>query len=137
MSIISDTEIATLTLSQPVPLNAHPASVYLGSLSYGSQRTMRSSLNAIARLLTDNRCDAMTLDWSKLRYRHRPSVEGTGNRERATVKIFGEMGKLLSVFSTNQRVRSPAPLGRLPWAGLNEIPVQCLYCCLLPVPYCL
>ncbi|NJO59361.1 MAG: tyrosine-type recombinase/integrase [Richelia sp. RM2_1_2] len=60
----------SLSLSQPVPLTLHPAEVYIRSLGQGSRRTMREALNAIAKLLTDNECDATTLDWSKLKYQH-------------------------------------------------------------------
>lgn len=74
MRLLPPEEIAALKLSQPVALSLHPAAVYLGSLSQGSQRTMRSSLNAIARLLSDGECDCFTLDWSKLRYRHTAAV---------------------------------------------------------------
>jgi integrase/recombinase XerD len=74
MRLLSPEEVISLKLTAPVPLTNHPAAVYLGSLSSGSQRTMRSSLNAIALLLTDGECDAMTLDWSKLRYRHTAAV---------------------------------------------------------------
>jgi site-specific recombinase XerD len=35
---------------------------------------MRGSLNAIASMLTNGSCDAMTLDWSKLRYQHTAAV---------------------------------------------------------------
>lgn len=44
--------------------------VYIRSLSGGSRRTMRYALNEIAKMLTDNQCDATTLDWSKLKYQH-------------------------------------------------------------------
>ena len=60
----------SLVLTQPIPLTLHPAEVYLRSLSEGSRRTMREALNVIAGLLTDNACDATTLDWSKLKYQH-------------------------------------------------------------------
>ncbi|MEO0934017.1 MAG: tyrosine-type recombinase/integrase [Cyanobacteria bacterium J06641_2] len=60
----------SLGLTQPVPLTLHPAEVYIRSLGKGSRRTMREALNAIAKLLTDNECDATTLDWSKLKYQH-------------------------------------------------------------------
>ncbi len=72
--LLTESEIAEICLSQPVPLTLHPAQVYLASLAPGSRRTMRSSLNAIAALLTGGRCDAMTLDWSKLRYQHTAAV---------------------------------------------------------------
>jgi site-specific recombinase XerD len=35
---------------------------------------MRQALDAIASLLTDGRCDARTLDWAALRYRHTAAV---------------------------------------------------------------
>jgi integrase len=74
MHLLSAAEVAVLKLTEPVPLTGHPAAVYLGSLSQGSQRAMRSSLNAIASMLTDGECDCFTLDWSKLRYRHTAAV---------------------------------------------------------------
>ena len=63
-----------LKLAAPIPLNQHPAAVYLASLSPGSRRTMQQALNAIATLLTNDECDAITLDWSKLRYHHTAAV---------------------------------------------------------------
>ena len=72
--LLNESEIAQLSLSAPVPLTRHPAAVYLSSLAPGSRRTMRGSLNAIAKLLTGDRCDVMTLDWSKLRYQHTAAV---------------------------------------------------------------
>jgi integrase/recombinase XerD len=63
-----------LKLHEPVPVTLHPAAVYLSSLSEGSRRSMLSSLNAIARLLTEGECDAFSLDWSKLRYHHTAAV---------------------------------------------------------------
>lgn len=62
--------LATLALVTPQPLTAHPAAVYLSQLSKGSQRVMRQSLDAIADILTQGQCDALTLDWSALRYQH-------------------------------------------------------------------
>ncbi|MGJ5676882.1 MAG: tyrosine-type recombinase/integrase [Nostochopsis sp.] len=64
----------SLALTEPVALTLHPAEVYLNSLGSGSRRTMREALNAIARLLTADSCDASTLDWSKLRYQHTAAV---------------------------------------------------------------
>jgi integrase len=74
MRLLPAAEVVALKLTEPVPLSLHPAAVYLGSLSEGSQRAMRSSLNAIASMLTDGECDCFTLDWSKLRYRHTAAV---------------------------------------------------------------
>ncbi|MGL5872981.1 MAG: tyrosine-type recombinase/integrase [Xenococcaceae cyanobacterium] len=63
-----------LKFSNVVPLTLHPAAVYLSSLSKGSRRTMRGALDKIASLLTDGECDALSLDWSKLRYQHTAAV---------------------------------------------------------------
>lgn len=63
-----------LKLSAPLPANRHPAAVYLASLNPGSIPTMRHALDAIADLLTNGECDALTLDWSKLRYQHTAAV---------------------------------------------------------------
>ena len=70
METISLSDLGNLKLTTPVPLTQHPAGVYLASLSPGSVVTMRHSLNTMASLLTRGECDAMTLDWSKLRYQH-------------------------------------------------------------------
>jgi integrase len=48
----------------------HPAAVYLAHLAPGSRRTMTNALDTMAGLLTQNRCNMQTLDWSGLRYQH-------------------------------------------------------------------
>ena len=63
-------EPVDLAMKAPLPLTQHPAAVYLSAIAPSSRRTMRQSLNAIASILTNGQCDAMTLDWSKLRYQH-------------------------------------------------------------------
>ena len=90
MPLLSTAEVAALKLKEPLPLTGHPAAVYLGSLSAGSQRAMRSSLNAIATLLTDGACDYLTLDWSKLRYRHTAAIRSALKQKLAppTVNKF-------------------------------------------------
>ena len=90
MPLLSAAETATLKLPEPLPLTGHPAAVYLGSLSQESQRTMRSSLNAIASLLTDGECDCFTLDWSKLRYRHTAAVR-TALKQRLAATTVNKM----------------------------------------------
>jgi integrase len=66
--VLDDSE--DLVLREPLPLAQHPARTYLDSLSEGSRPTMKQSLDTIASLLTGDRCDLDTLDWSKLRYKH-------------------------------------------------------------------
>ncbi|QLE59600.1 site-specific integrase [Nostoc sp. TCL26-01] len=63
-----------LVLAAPIPLSEHPAAVYLSSLGVGSRPAMRYALSAIARLLTNGNCDAMTLNWAALRYKHTAAV---------------------------------------------------------------
>ncbi|MEW6498278.1 MAG: integrase, partial [Cyanobacteriota bacterium] len=58
-----------------MPLTLHPAAVYLRSLSAGSRPTIRQSLDAIAALLTNGECDAMTLNWAALDYQHTAAVQ--------------------------------------------------------------
>lgn len=59
-----------LVLVTPQPLTNHPAAVYLSQLATRSNLVMRQSLDAIAGILTSGQCDALTLDWSALRYQH-------------------------------------------------------------------
>ena len=73
-NLLSNPDSSSLSLTHPVPLTLHPAAVYLDSLGKGSQLTMKNSLNTIASILTSGECDALTLDWSKLRYRHTSMV---------------------------------------------------------------
>jgi integrase/recombinase XerD len=74
VDLLHTQEPENLRLTAPVPLTEHPAAVYLGGLSEGSIATMQGSLNEIASLLTNGECDAMTLDWSKLRYQHTAAI---------------------------------------------------------------
>ncbi|MBE9209905.1 tyrosine-type recombinase/integrase [Nostoc sp. LEGE 06077] len=67
---MSNNTVTSLVLTIELPLNQHPAIVYLSKLSPGSQSTMKRSLNLIAQLLTDNQADYLTLDWSGLREKH-------------------------------------------------------------------
>ena len=90
MYLLSAAEVAVLKLTEPVPLTGHPAAVYLGSLSQGSERAMRSSLNVIASMLTNGECDCFTLDWSKLRYRHTAAVR-TALKQRLAPTTVNKM----------------------------------------------
>src|SRR4028118_1072621 len=74
LTTTSTPESSSLVLTVPLPLTRHPAHVYLTSLGQGSRPTMRGSLNVIASMLTAGKCEAMTLDWSKLRYHHTAAV---------------------------------------------------------------
>ena len=71
---LSQEQSHPLQLSLPLPLTQHPAEVYLQQLRPRSQATMRRCLNIIANTLTSNTCDALSLDWGKLRYQHTAAV---------------------------------------------------------------
>ncbi|NJO62390.1 MAG: tyrosine-type recombinase/integrase [Richelia sp. RM2_1_2] len=74
MPSLAYAESENLRLMSPVPLNQHPAAVYLATLSEGSLPTMQQTLNAIACLLTNGECDAATLNWAALRYKHTNAI---------------------------------------------------------------
>ncbi|MBD6621065.1 tyrosine-type recombinase/integrase [Komarekiella sp. 'clone 1'] len=74
---IENTLLTPLALTAPTPLAEHPAAVYLSRLSSGSRPTMQLALDAISRLLTDGICDALTLNWAALRYKHTATVRAT------------------------------------------------------------
>src|SRR5919199_4148891 len=65
------TDLAFPSLRRP---DEHPAAVYLARLAPGSRRTMGSALDSIARLLSSNRSNMQTLDWSSLRYQHTAAI---------------------------------------------------------------
>lgn len=58
----------------PLPLDQHPAAVYLASLSEGSRRSVLHALDTVADLLTGGQLDVFTFDWSALRYPHTAAV---------------------------------------------------------------
>ena len=100
MSYLLYSQAEQLKLNEPVPVTLHPAAVYLSSLSDGSRRSMLSSLNAIARLLTEGECDAFSIDWSKLRYHHTAAVR-TALKQRlaptTTNKMLVALRRVLTV----------------------------------------
>jgi integrase/recombinase XerD len=63
-----------LAIAENIALDRHPVAVYLARLAPSSRRTMHAALNAIAGLVSDARCDAWSLDWPQLRYRHTTAV---------------------------------------------------------------
>jgi site-specific recombinase XerD len=66
--------VIALVLNHIPPADRHPAAVYLARLAPGSRRTMATSLDIIAGLLTSYRCNMQTLNWSALRYQHTSAV---------------------------------------------------------------
>src|SRR2546426_12053813 len=66
----AEVEACSLAVVRVVPPDQQPARVYLARLGQGSSRSMRAAVETLAALLTGGRCDADTLDWSRLRYQH-------------------------------------------------------------------
>jgi site-specific recombinase XerD len=63
-----------LAVLDNIALDRHPVAVYLARLAPSSRRTMLAALDAMGILLSDDRCDAWSLAWEKLRYRHTTAV---------------------------------------------------------------
>ena len=72
--IVTSDAADALALPGPQPLAQNPAAVYVAGLSPGSRRTMRGALDTVAELLSGGRCDARSLDWSRLRFQHVAAV---------------------------------------------------------------
>ncbi|MDI9634364.1 tyrosine-type recombinase/integrase [Geitlerinema splendidum] len=95
----------SLALSQPLPLTSHPAAVYVRSLSAGSRPTMQQSLNAIAALLTNGECDAMTLNWAALDYQHTAAVQAALLETRSPATVKKMMAALKRVLKEATRLK--------------------------------
>lgn len=112
-AIAQSPEPVDLALTEPLPLTQHPAEVYLSQLAPLSRRTMRQSLNAIASMLTSGQCDAMTLDWSKLRYQHTAALAAvfrdkyapaTANRMLSALRrVLKEARRLKQMFASRYK----------------------------------
>ena len=94
-----------LALDMPLPLTRHPAAVYLRSLGAGSRPTMTHALNAIAALLSQNQCDALTLDWAALRYHHTAALQATLLETRAPTTVKKMMSALRRVLQETHRLK--------------------------------
>lgn len=72
--IATETPAGALVLATPRPLDQNPAAVYLAGLGAGSRRTYREALDLIADKLTGGRCDALGLEWGRLRFQHTAAI---------------------------------------------------------------
>lgn len=63
-----------LALAGQLPADQNPVLVYLAQLGQGSRATMRGALDSIARLVSGGKVDAVTLDWSKMRFQHTAAI---------------------------------------------------------------
>lgn len=104
-AIAHQSEPEELALSAPLPLTQHPAAVYLSQLAPSSRRTMRQALNAIASMLTNGQCDAMTLDWSKLRYQHTSALAAVFRDKYAPATANRMLSALRRVLKEARRLK--------------------------------
>ncbi|NJO94461.1 MAG: tyrosine-type recombinase/integrase [Hydrococcus sp. RM1_1_31] len=65
---------------------------------------MEQSLNAIAHLLTGGECDAMSLDWSKLKYQHTAAIRTTLKKRYAASTVNKMLCALRRVLQEAQRL---------------------------------
>lgn len=62
---------------EALPHDQNPALIYIGSLSEGSRRTMRGSLELLARFVSGGSAGAANLAWWRLRYQHTALIQKT------------------------------------------------------------
>ncbi len=88
------------TIIAPViaPGSTNPYLVYLSQLAVGSRRTMRESLEHIARMVSEGSLDAMNFPWSELRYQHTQAIYTHLLETRAPAtanKMMAAVGRVL------------------------------------------
>jgi integrase len=71
-NVSSGNQPASLTLAAPLPLDRHPAAVYVARLAAGSRRTMLGSLAIVSALLGVP--DPLRLAWANLRHQHTAAI---------------------------------------------------------------
>ena len=64
----------TKNITEYSQADKHPGAVYIMGLAPGSRRTMRQALDTIAEILTNGQQNAVSLNWSALRYQHTAAV---------------------------------------------------------------
>jgi site-specific recombinase XerD len=93
--VLAELAVHPLGLASVGLLQKHPAAVYLARLAPSSRRVMRGALDAIADLLTDGHCTALTLNWPTLSYQDTVAVRtvlaeryapSTANRHLAALR---------------------------------------------------
>jgi len=82
---LTTTTTNELAIAQPLPLDQHPAAVYLAGKTKRSQRVLKSDLDNIARLL--GAVDCLGVDWGAVRYQHAAAIRTalTEDKKPATV----------------------------------------------------
>jgi site-specific recombinase XerD len=76
-SFMTDGEKVEFQLREQLPVDRNPALIYIGSLAEGSRRTMRGSLELLARFVSGGSAGAANLAWWRLRYQHTALLQKT------------------------------------------------------------
>jgi site-specific recombinase XerD len=74
MNQITQSTISELSVVETLPLDQHPAAVYLAGLKERSRRPQKQALETIAGLMTDNRLNVIEFPWHKLRFQHTQAI---------------------------------------------------------------
>ncbi len=93
-----------LALVSSPALDRHPVAVYLASLAPGSRRCMRTALNLVARTLSGGRCDALSLDWARLRYGHTAALRSALAEKYAPASVNQALAALKGVLKAAWRL---------------------------------
>ena len=99
-----------ISMRTHTPSDQRPALVYIARLSEGSRRSMRESLDAVARLLSTGQADAESFDWSSLRYQHTTAV-----RAALLDTVSEKTGQPLSVATVNKTLAALRGVLREAW----------------------
>jgi site-specific recombinase XerD len=102
-SVTTETAIAitgnSTTIARAIaPGSTNPYLVYLSQLGAGSRRTMRESLEHIARMVSEGDLDASNFPWSELRYQHTQAIYTHLLETRAPAtanKMMAAVGRVL------------------------------------------
>lgn len=96
---------------RPLPQSAnshpdqHPALLYLAGLrSPHSQRNLRRYLDQVAGLLSGGRLDAVTLDWSLLRFQHLTAVRARLAEHYAASTVNGALSAVRGVLKVSWKL---------------------------------
>ena len=97
------------------PREENPVLAYLARLSPGSRRTMRESLEAIARLASAGEVGALEFPWWLLRYQHAEAIRGklaegyapaTANKMLSAMKGVLKSSWRLGLMTADERDRA-------------------------------
>jgi len=106
-SLVSSPD-AEIILVEPLPLDRHPAAVYLAKLKRSSRRPQKSALDVVAHILSKGTANCVELDWSRVRYQHTAFVRSrlmddyaptTANRILCALRGTLEQAWLLGLMS--------------------------------------